>query len=184
MKLSSQEKLQEYSDQIEIILSVISAPLWGILKYYERVCEDFFGKISKVTQQDIDIFLNKLENITSDLHDIENELYKLSHNQKNLVNFYLNNIQLSLKKINLFKKAAYIEAQKWGFKISHNKIKKLLLRNYILSKLWNSSYYLPSLFAYQSHNLQKSPRKFMAIGQKSTKESHIMVFYLQKTIDI
>lgn len=138
MKLSSQEKLQEYSDQIEIILSVISAPLWGILKYYERVCEDFFGKIKKVTQEDIDIFVNKLENITSDLHNIENELYKLSHNQKNLVNFYLNNIQLSLKKINLFKKAAYIEAQKWGFKISHNKIKKLLQE---INRLQNEIYW-------------------------------------------
>jgi hypothetical protein len=58
------------------------------------------------------MFLKKLQTITLKLKNIEKEIYKVPKTDENLVNFYLNNIHFSLKKIGLFKKAAFIEAQK------------------------------------------------------------------------
>lgn len=125
--LSSDNKiLQNYWENIDEKLRHISWPLWGILKYVWNICEDFFWITSQVDKQKIDIFLKNLHINLWELDIIESQILELQEADATFKKFYLDAISLSRKKIQLFEKAVYIEAQKWGFEISQDNVKNLL----------------------------------------------------------
>ncbi len=119
------------TSKIEQIKSLFNSPLWGIFKYIQErdnfLNDNFFWKETNIDQDIIDGVIKKLN---QKLQEIKSQKYEIKNLNINSTQkkFLINSLNITGLKYIMFKSSVYLEAEKFGYKITHKQRKILLKR--------------------------------------------------------